>query len=174
MLRSLTQRQQERVWELWREGRSAHAIGRELGTYYQYVLRCLHVTGGIKPPPRRRAQCQLSISEREEISRGLARGDSFRTIARAIARPHTTVAREVNRNGGRTRYRAGRADECAWKRARRPKPAKLALNARLRAVVEQRLAELWSPEQISRWLRRTYPDDASNAQSRNELRVMRT
>src|SRR2546423_15689310 len=102
MLRSLTQRQQERVWELWREGRSAHAIGRELGTYYQYVLRCLHVTGGIKPPPRRRAQRQLSISEREQISRGPARGDSFTTIPLAIVHPHTPLPRDDNRHSGLT------------------------------------------------------------------------
>ena len=47
--------------------------------------------------------------EREEISRGLARGECFRAIGKAIGRDHTTVSREVNRNGGRTSYRAERS-----------------------------------------------------------------
>jgi IS30 family transposase len=47
----------------------------------------------------------------------------------------------------------------AWERARRPKRSKLAGNSRLREVVEVKLELKWSPEQISGWLRRTYPDD---------------
>jgi IS30 family transposase len=99
------------------------------------------------------------LVEREEISRGLARDESFRAIGRAIGRPHTTVAREVNRNGGRRRYRAQRAERATWKRARRPKLSKLALDSRLREVVEEKLERKWSPQQISQWLRVTYEDD---------------
>ena len=91
----------------------------------------------------------------------MARGDGFREIGRAIGRSHATVSREVNRNGGRGRYRAQRADEAAWERARRPKPSKLALNSKLRVIVEEKLARKWSPQQIAQWLRRTYPDDSS-------------
>jgi IS30 family transposase len=69
------------------------------------------------------------MSEREEISRGLARGDSLRVIGPAIGRSHTTVSREVERNGGRCHYRAERADDAAWKRARRPKLPTLQLNS---------------------------------------------
>jgi len=65
----------------------------------------------------------------------------------------------VARNGGRGGYRAGEAEEAAWGRARRPKPAKLAINAALRKVVEDKLELKWSPEQIVGWLGRTYPDD---------------
>jgi IS30 family transposase len=89
----------------------------------------------------------------------LACGESFRAIGRAIGRPHTTVAREVNRNGGRRRYRAERAERATWKRARRPKLSKLALDSRLRGVVEEKLERRWWPQQISRWLRRAYDDD---------------
>jgi len=46
------------------------------------------------------------------------RGDGFRAIAAAIGRSHSTVSREVRRNGGRERYRAHAADEAAWRRAR--------------------------------------------------------
>jgi IS30 family transposase len=158
MSRSLTQEQKERVWELWAEGRSPRAIGREVGFWAQGVRNFVGHTGGVRPPKRRRSEHCLSKAEREEISRGLARGEGFRAIGRAISRAHTTVLREVNRNGGPTCYRAQAADEAAWGRARRPKPAKLHLNPKLRAVVEEKLCLKWSPQQISRWLRRTYPD----------------
>jgi IS30 family transposase len=149
----------ERIWELWAKGLSIHAIAREVGVFRSTVTCCLNTTGGVRPRPRKRAERSLSAAEREGISRGLARGESFRAIACQIGRPHTTVSREVNRNGGRRRYRARAADAAAWRRARRPKPSKLALNARLRAVVEEKLKLKWSPEQISQWLRRTYRDD---------------
>jgi IS30 family transposase len=149
----------ERIWELWAQGHSIHAIARTVGVFRSSVTRCLTTTGGVRPRPRRRSERCLSITEREEISRGLARRQSFRAIARQIGRPHTTVSREVNRNGGRRRYRAQRAEAEAWRRARRPKPSKLALNAALRAVVSEKLGRRWSPEQISAWLRRSCSDD---------------
>jgi IS30 family transposase len=69
------------------------------------------------------------------------------------------VSRELARNGGRHRYRAQRADAAADRRAARPKPCKLAVEPRLRGVVEAKLALCWSPEQIAGWLRVAYPDD---------------
>ena len=51
------------------------------------------------------------------------------------------------------------ADERTWDRARRPKLCKLAAVPRLRDLVVAKLAEDWSPEQISGWLARTYPDE---------------
>jgi IS30 family transposase len=155
MSRSLTQEQKERVWQLWAEGRSPRAIGREVGFWAQGVRNFVGHTGGVRPPERRRSERCLSKAEREEISRGLARGEGFRAIGRAISRHHTTVSREVHSNGGPERYRAQAADAAAWGRARRPKPSKLHLNPKLRAVVEEKLCLKWSPQQISRWLRRT-------------------
>jgi IS30 family transposase len=61
------------------------------------------------------------------------------------------------RNGGRTCYRAQAAAAAAFWRAERPKPAKLALEPRLRAVVEAKLAVRWSPQQIAGWLPLAYP-----------------
>jgi IS30 family transposase len=159
MGRAMPEGIEDRVWELWRMGRSARAVARELGISPPFVNDCVGRSGGVRPLPRRRSAGCLSRGEREEISRGLARGESFRAIGRAIGRPHTTVSREVGRNGGRERYRAQPADQATWDRARRPKPSKLSLNAPLRAVVCEKLCLKWSPEQISGWLRRTYPDD---------------
>ena len=93
----------ERMWELWGQGHSIHAIARELGTFCPSVTRYLNLTGGVRRRPRQRSKRALSVSEREEISRGLARGESFRAIARQIGRPHTSVSREIGRNGGRGR-----------------------------------------------------------------------
>jgi hypothetical protein len=87
----------------------------------------------------------------------------FRSIARRLGRAACTVSREVACNGGRSRYRALRADDAAGKRARRPKPCKLAMHQRLRTLVEDRLAMKWSLEQIAGWLVRTYPDEAQVA-----------
>ena len=159
MGRSMPEGIEERVWGLWSGGLSARAIARELGTSPPFVNECVGRSGGVRPPARWRLAGCLSRAEREEISRGLARGESFRAIGRAIGRIHTTVSREVNRNGGRERYRAQPADQAAWDRARRPKPSKLRLNPKLRALVSEKLGQKWSPEQISGWLRRTYPDD---------------
>jgi IS30 family transposase len=59
-------------------------------------------------------------------------------------------------NGGLQNNRATVAEAEAWERARRPKPCKLATNIQLNTVVADRLSKDWSPEQISRWLAKTY------------------
>ncbi|WP_439956422.1 IS30 family transposase, partial [Nocardia gamkensis] len=152
---------QNEVWRRWRAGESFSAIARALGLPLQHVRRFLAQTGGVhRPPPRRRSQ-HLTMAEREEISRGLAAGCSARTIAVCLGRSPSTIAREIVRNGGRAAYRAATADQRAYQRARRPKPAKLARNARLRALVEEKLTTCWSPEQIAGWLRRQFPDEES-------------
>jgi IS30 family transposase len=113
----------------------------------------------VRPLERRRSGRNLSLDEREEISRGLVAGDSVRVIAQRLRRAPSSVSREVERNGGRSRYRAGAADRRADRRACRPKAAKLARNHNLRRKVEAKLERRWSPVQISKWLARTYPDD---------------
>jgi IS30 family transposase len=101
----------------------------------------------------------LSLSEREEISRGMAAGASMRKVASGICRAPSTVSREIARHGGRARYRAGQADRRAWCRARRPKPCRLAGHRRLQKIVAEKLSLEWSPEQISGWLKRQYRGD---------------
>lgn len=101
----------------------------------------------------------MRLEEREEISRGLAAGLSYRAIADALGRPASTVSREVAANGGTERYRATRADQAAWGRAARPKTCRLTENPALRAIVKEKLAQRWSPQQIAGWLKVTYPND---------------
>ncbi len=147
------------LWERWRAGESVSDIARALQKPPGSVHGMLRATGGISPPQRCRRRCALTLAEREEISRGLASGDSMRAIAARLVRHVSTVSREVNRNGGRGRYRAAIAEERSWEKARRPKRCTLAANGRLRDVVAKKLREDWSPEQISGWLCKHYPDD---------------
>ncbi len=155
----LSGRERTELWTRWKRGESptdiAHALGRDRGG-----IRCVVAAeGGIAPPPRTRSRLALRAGEREEISRGLARGDSLRQIGRRLGRAASTVSREVQRNGSRTRYRAALADTHAWTRARRPKRCRLAGSVVLRMLVATKLARNWAPQQIAGWLRRTFPDD---------------
>jgi IS30 family transposase len=147
----------DQVWLRLRAGKAAKPTARELGlctgTVRAYLLRC----GGIRSEPRRRAPGRLSLTEREEISRGLAAGLSIRAIAAGLGRSPSTVSREVAANGGPRRYRAARADREAWARASRPKACKLAASPGLRDIVEDKLQRRWSPQQIAGWLRLTFP-----------------
>src|SRR6266550_4420634 len=79
-------------------------------------------------------------------------------MAGRLGRVHSTLSREVGRNGGRESYRAAEADAAAVGRRRRPKPGKLAHSSALRAEVEAKLQLNWSPKQISAWLKREYSD----------------
>lgn len=149
----------DQVWDEWAKGQSFRKIARVVNRSRGQVQRFVNSYGGVRPRPVKRPLLHLSLADREEISRGLARGDSYRTIGARINRAHTTISREVRRNGGRGGYRAASADRCADGRRSRPKPAKLATCNRLAEVVETRLEEDWSPEQISHRLRLEHPDD---------------
>src|SRR4051812_5548379 len=140
-------------------GWPARSIGKKLGRGHNAVAKHLRVMR--RPPVREpvRSALRLSLAEREEISRGLAGGESLRAIARRLGRASSTVAREVAANGGRRRYRACGADKTAVRRMRRPKRSKIASCERLRMAVESKLELRWSPTQISGWLVEEFPDD---------------
>jgi DNA-binding CsgD family transcriptional regulator len=153
----LSEAEQDELWARWRQGQSLRLIARQMGKRGPSIRAFVLQTGGVQQRPPQRAARSLSVVEREEISRCVAAGDSCRAIARRLGRSPSTVSRELARNGGRSRYRAQRADAAAVWRAARPKPAKLAVEPRLRAVVEAKLGLRWSPEQIAGWLRLAYP-----------------
>ena len=147
------------LWERWRRGESLKAIGRAFGKPSSSIYFQVAPHGGIRPAPRRRSRLALTLSEREEILRGIAGARSMRSIARLLGRAPSTVSREIKRNGGYDRYRAATADENAWRRGRRPKGCKLTNNRWLRRTVTRKLESDWSPEQIAGWLKRAYPED---------------
>lgn len=160
-----------RFWLLIREGLSAEDAAAGSGVSVTSARRWFAECGGMAPmsllPPPEQG-VRLSRAEREEIAVGVAAELSIRAIARGIGRAPSTVLRELARNGdgaryrrlhrpggerrggvGQTRYRAGLAQSRAEARARRPKPAKLAVNQLLREQVQTRLNDKHSPEQIA-------------------------
>jgi transposase, IS30 family len=175
--------EKRRFWELVRAGAirtdAAVAVGVPAGTGKRWFLQ----GGGVLPPnvPEPSSLRYLSIREREEIFAGIERGTSIRLLAKLLGRAPSTVLREVRRNmrhqlyrsqsrlranpvGGRRsqpwNYRPSRAQERMKRLRSRPKTAKLAKNAQLRELVQTKLLEKLSPEQISRELRQLFPDDA--------------
>jgi IS30 family transposase len=147
----------QQVWDKWKAGDSISEISRAVGSPPGSIFSILLPYGGIyQAPQRRRAGC-LSLAEREEISRGLAAGESLRAIGRRLGRPASTISREVAANRGRHRYRAVDAEDRAWRRAKRPKKCRLARNPVLRRYVAARLRDDWSPEQIAGVLKSKHP-----------------
>jgi DNA-binding CsgD family transcriptional regulator len=118
--------QRAEIWDRWQRGESMSSIGRVFDRQSSSIFSVISPTGGIRPPDRKRSRQALSLSEREEISRGLSIKQSLRTIARHLGRAPSTVSREVRRNGGRALYRATTSEQAAWDRALRPKQCKLA------------------------------------------------
>lgn len=128
------------------------SIGRAFNRESSSVYSQLSPTGSIRPPPRKRSRLALTLSEREEISRGIASHLSLHTIAAQLGYSPSTVSREIKRNDVPKCYRANQADKAAWDRACRPKACKLASNPTLRYDVARNLRSNWSPEQIAAWL----------------------
>lgn len=151
--------QRNELWERWRRGESLVDIAAVLHRHRTCIGDVVANAGGIAPPARRRSRLALTTTDREEISRGVAAGFAVRQIARQLARAPSTISRELQRNGGRGGYRAQPADGRAWHRARRPKLCRLAARPALRHIVADKLARQWSPQQISGWLRVTFPGD---------------
>ena len=156
--RGIVPLQPERVGVDIRLGRREHGSGsgrRSLKVHQARTLRSRRVccralvSGG----SARVAVCRLldrrcwgvicrSRSGRE-IAVLLARGSGVRAIARALGRAPSTISRELQRNAaigrGRVEVDLDRPRH-AERRAQRPKPAKLAVNAQLRAYVQDRLS----------------------------------
>src|ERR1700694_2178580 len=110
----LSAMQRTDMWSRWRAGQSLHQIGRAFGKSHVAIHFLLSQHGGIVPAARRRSLRTLTLTEREDISRGIACGSSIRDIARGLERAVSTVSREVARHGGRPQYRAHEADQQAW------------------------------------------------------------
>jgi IS30 family transposase len=147
------------LWARWRRGESLRDIARALKRVSSSVYDVVGAAGGIAPRPHRRSRLALTTAEREEISRQLARGVSLRAISRTLQRAPSTISREVTRNRGRALYRAAAADQRAWRQSRRPKRCLLATRPALRRAVATKLSRQWSPQQVSGWLRHTFPSD---------------
>lgn len=159
--RRLSEADRSEIERRIQDGETFATIAAAVGCSTKSIQRYLVLTGGIKQRRRQRSALRLSLREREEISLGLSRGDSMRSIGRRLWRAASTISREVAWSRSRVGYRAWRADVAAIERGRRPKPCKLSGDTRLRLEVERGLRALWSPQQIAARLVRDYPDELS-------------
>jgi IS30 family transposase len=101
----------------------------------------------------------LSQDERLLIADRLRDKASLRSIARQLGRPVSTISRETHRNRQPDgTYQPYRAHAMAPARRGRPKTGTLATDPALRAIVQDGLDQRWSPQQITRRLRRDHPD----------------
>ena len=157
------------IWDRYQQGDSLWSIARYFDRHSSCIYGQLARTGGIRPPDRKRRTLSLNLEEREEISRGLIAGLSLRAIAIQLDRSPSTISREVERNGGRKKYRAAQADKNAWNRALRPKDCKLVLNRDLSKIIGVKLKRKWSPQQIAGWLKDQHPDDEFNRVSHETI-----
>ncbi len=148
------------IWDRWQRGESMSSIDRLFERQSSSIYSLLQLSGGIRRLKRTRSRLALSLSEREEISRGLASHHYIRAIARRLKRSPSTITREIHRNegGGYDGYRASPSDQAAWDRAHRPKRCKLARHRSLAKAVAAKLNQQWSPLQIAGWLKRQHPE----------------
>ena len=140
---SLARREhRQRFWAAIATGVSSQQAGVAAGVSAAIGVRWFREGGGMRSVSRAPVSGRyLSFAEREEIAILKAKGCKGREIARRIGRSPSTISRELRRNAvTRGEYRATTAQWQAERRARRPKTAKLAADARLRGYVQDRLA----------------------------------
>ena len=134
-----------RFWEAIARGVSTVEAAVEAGVSAIVGVRWFREAGGMPSVSLAPLSGRyLSFAEREEIALLRAQGLGVREIARRVGRSPSTISRELRRNAG-TRtgsltYRASTAQWHADRRARRPKPVKLAANPELRRYVQDRLS----------------------------------
>src|SRR5690606_1357254 len=138
---------ERRFWVEVAKGLSTDEAAAACGVSSAVGSRWFRHSGGmplfdLSPPSGR----YLSFSEREEIALQSAQKVGVREIARCLERSPSTISRELKRNAatrcGQLIYRASTAQSKAELAATRPKASKLAVNQRLRAYVQERLAGL--------------------------------
>lgn len=148
-----------RFWAGVRSGLSPSEAALEIGASSSAGRRWIIQAGGVMGTSTEMTGLRLTLEERETIGLRNAAGASMREIAAELKRAPSTVSREINLNGGPTKYRPLRAQQRAELEARRPKQGRLAANPALRERVEADLQARYSPQQIAGRLRRDFPDD---------------
>lgn len=101
----------------------------------------------------------LDLVEREQIARGIDRDWTATAIGHKLGRSQSVISREIIRNGGRDEYSAVRAQARADRLRARPQERKLERLGTLHDVVNEGLAQKWSPRQIARRLILDHPED---------------
>jgi len=94
---------------------------------------------------------QLTQEQRYQISALLKMGHNRTEIATVIGVHKSTVSRELRRNRGQRGYRPKQAHQKALSRRKKAKPR---IPKATWMLIEDKLRQDWSPEQIAGWLKR--------------------
>jgi transposase, IS30 family len=117
-------------------------------------------SGSMAPPDIPISPRFSSQDDRIAIADGLAAGRPVKEIAASIGKSFQAVYRETGRNRKPDgRYQPWYAHNQAVACRRRPKAFCVTDGNPLHAAINEKLAVKWSPMQISRYLKRTFPDD---------------
>ncbi len=147
-----------RYFELIRQGASGSAASAEVGVSLSCGSLWFIDAGSVKFIDAPISGRYLSQDDRIEIADGLDAGESVKAIAARIKKSYQSVYREIARHRKPDgRYQPWFAHGQAHLNRRRPKQHRFTADPELRAVVEAKLSKRWSPQQISRWLRRRWP-----------------
>lgn len=154
----------EKYWQLMRDGVSNVDACRLLGMSRRAGTLIRQQNNFLIPSmiPARTSGRYLTVRERMQIADLLRLGCSIRQIGKQLGRHASTISRELGRHRDPAgNYLPRTADHDAHRQRARPKMPRLAANATLRVLVQRKLNRCWSPEEISGWLRKTYPKDAT-------------
>lgn len=143
----------KRTGKTWRNGRTRATGRNEVAVIDWY--------GDDMQAPKTIHRRFLSQDERISIADGINLGKTLRMIAVQLGRNVSSISREIrnNANPKTGRYEPYRAQQLSSNRLKRPKERKVLSKARLKQAVSSKLKKHWSPEQISAWLRRQWPDN---------------
>ncbi|TDD27206.1 IS30 family transposase [Nonomuraea terrae] len=149
----------KRYFELLRQGYKGAAAARVVGVSTSCGSLWFLDAGGMLVPDSGPVSPRfLTQGDRIAIADGLQAKQSVKAIAASIGKSFQSVYREIKRNSKPDgRYQPWWAHNQALLRRKRPKTERIRAGQPLRALVREKLRDKWSPQQISRFLRRTYP-----------------
>lgn len=151
----------KRYFELLRDGYKGAAAARVVGVSTSCGSKWFLEAGSvIVPDPGPISPRFLTQEDRITIADGLQAKQHVKDMAASIGKSFQTVYREIKRGSGPSGgYQPWRAHNQALLRRQRPKEEKIHDSEPLRTLVREKLAEKWSPQQISRLLARTHAAD---------------
>jgi IS30 family transposase len=149
----------KRYFELIRDGYKGAAAARQVGVSTSCgSLWFLDAGGMLVPDPGPISARFLTQDDRIAIADGLHAGHSVKQIAVVVGKSYQTVYREIQRNSKPDgRYQPWWAHNQALLRRQRPKAERIRASKHLHDAVRDKLNVKWSPQQISRYLTRTFP-----------------
>ena len=158
---------EDAYWNLILAGVGPIEAARRIGIARTTGFRWRAERGGVAPLRMLEADRHtwyLSSIERERLAVLRREGLSMREISRRLGRSPSTISRELRRNmrrHDRGKYDAVLAHARSREKARRDRGGRIGKDLVLRDLVQEKLTQDWSPEQISFWLRETHPQKKS-------------